>query len=67
MSTFNFREAVNSVKTEGEFCELAVKSGVSIKFDSYDLKDPTSYGYKFLNLGDMEGHDAFIERVFWVG
>ncbi len=61
MSTFNFGEAVNSVKTEGEFWKLAVKSGgVSIKFDNYDLNDPTNYGYKFTNLVDMESHDAFI-------
>ena len=62
MSTFNFREAVNSVKSEGDFWRLAVKSGVSVKFDSYDMKDPTNYGYKFVNLGVMEGHDAFIEK-----
>ena len=62
MSTFNFREAVNSVKTEEEFWKLAVKSGVSIKFENYDLNDPTKYGYKFINLGDLNGHDAFIEK-----
>ena len=62
MSTFNFREAVKRVKTEEEFCELAVKSGVSMKFEDHDPKEPTNYGYKFVNLGVMEGHDAFIEK-----
>ena len=62
MSTFNFREAVHSVRTEEEFWKLAIKSGASIQFYNYDPKEHTNYGYKFVNLGDLEGYDAFIEK-----
>ena len=58
MSTFNFREAVKRVKTEEQFWDLAVKSGVSIKY----FKEPDCSVYKFINLGDLEGDDAFLVK-----
>ena len=62
MSTFNFRKAVHSVKTEGEFWHIAVKSGVSIKYFKCDEKDSVKGRYEFTNLGDLEGHDAFLVK-----
>jgi hypothetical protein len=58
MSTFNFAEAIKTAKTEDEFWKLAVKHGVSITPPS-----PPSYSsYAFVNLGELEGHDAFIAK-----
>ena len=62
MSAFNFREAVNSVKFEGEFWRLAVKSGVSIKYFKCDEKDSVKGRYEITNLGELEGHDAFLVK-----
>ena len=62
MSAFNFRAAVNSVKTEGEIWRLAVKSGVSIKYFKHNGKKSDRYWYEFTNLGELEGHDVFIVK-----
>ena len=58
MSTFNFAEAIKTAKTEDEFWKLAVKHGASITPPC-----PPSYsGYAFVNLGGLEGPDAFIAK-----
>ena len=47
MATFTFAEAIKIAKTEDEFWNLAVKSGVFITLNTW-----SNYGYKFENLGE---------------
>jgi hypothetical protein len=54
MATFNFAEAIKTAKTEHEFWKLAAENGVSIDF--------VKNGYKFKNLGSLEGHNAFLVK-----